>query len=507
MEGRGSNLEYAWSLPSIILLGVMVLTAGMTFVFLLAPQSLRLDEAQSLWETSRSPHAILTTVAQDVHVPLYHELLHAWRNVAGDSVVSARVLSLAFFLMAIPAMYALGAYAYGPAAGIFVASLFTLSPFMNWYASEIRMYTLFALIAILQQYFFLRLFKRESDAAWIGYGITTVVGIYVHYFFFLILFTEAVFFFARRSLFSASALRRFISAWAVAALSFVPWIWYVIRQGQAQNQQPLLAVPTTVDLFNVFSQFLFGFQSNAINTIFLSLWPVLILVAFLALRKHSTGRPETDFFMLSVILPVGLALAISLVVPLFVSRYLIFVIPAFYLLIANIFSRYPLPGRWVAGGALIALMVAMLGVQTVSAMTPVKEDYRAAVSYLSLNARPQDVILISAPFTIYPIQYYYRGAATLSTLPQWNRYAHGGIPAFDPGTLPQQAVDETRDADYAWLVLSYDQGYQSQILAYFDQHYGRVSAKIFSTGLAVYEYKIRYDTPLSSRPSATAMTP
>lgn len=506
MEGRGSNPGYARSLPSIILLGLMMLTA-VTFAFSLTLQSLRLDEAQSLWETSRSPQAILTTVAQDVHVPLYHELLHAWRNVIGDSVVSARILSLAFFLMAIPAMYALGRCAYGPATGSFAAVLFTLSPFMNWYASEIRMYTLFTFIAVLHQYFFVRLFKRESDAAWIGYGITAVIGIYVHYFFFLVLFTEAVFFFARRSLFSPSAFRRFLLAWGVAALSFVPWIWYVIRQGQAQNQQPLLAVPTTVNLFNVFSQFLFGFQSNAINTAFLSLWPVLILVAFLALRKHSMGRPETDFFMLSVILPVGLALAISLIVPLFVSRYLIFVIPAFYLLIANIFSRYPLPGRWLAGGALIALMVAMLGVQTVSATTPVKEDYRAAVAYLSLNARPQDVIVISAPFTIYPIQYYYRGAATLATLPQWNRYAHGGIPAFDPGTLPQQAVDETRDADYAWLVLSYDQGYQSQILAYFDQHYGRVSAKTFSTGLSVYEYKIRYDTPLSSRAPATAIVP
>jgi hypothetical protein len=46
-------------------------------------QSLRLDESQSLWQSGRSAADILTIVAQDVHVPLYHELLHFWRICCG----------------------------------------------------------------------------------------------------------------------------------------------------------------------------------------------------------------------------------------------------------------------------------------------------------------------------------------------------------------------------------------------------------------------------------------
>src|SRR6185437_5404350 len=95
---------------------VFAISALMLSVFALSyffiNQSLRLDEAQSLWQTSRGPVAILGLVAEDVHVPLYHELLRLWRVFVGDSVESARLLSQLFFLLSIPALYALGAYAY-----------------------------------------------------------------------------------------------------------------------------------------------------------------------------------------------------------------------------------------------------------------------------------------------------------------------------------------------------------------------------------------------------------
>jgi mannosyltransferase len=503
---RRANVRSTSVASTAAILLALMLTAGFFALFFI-PQSLRLDESQSLWETSRSPQAILTTVAQDVHVPLYHELLHAWRNTVGDSVTSSRSLSLLFFLAAIPLLYLLGASLYGRTAALFATLLFTLSPFMNWYASEIRMYTLFVLMAILHQYFYVRLFKKESDGAWVGYLITAVIGVYVHYFFFLILFTEAFFFLMHRSLFQPHALKRFIATAFVVILSFAPWVWYVIHEGQAQNQQPSLPVPTSINLFGVFSQFLLGFQTDPVNTVFLSLWPLVIILVFLALRKRTYAEPETEFLVISIVVPVTLAFAISFFVPLFVSRYLIFVAPALYLLIAYVFSRYPGRGRVVASGVLALLMSLMLAVEVTSAATPVKEDYRDVVSYLSATAHAQDAIIVSAPFTIYPIEYYYRGTAPLLTLPEWNRYAHGAIPGFDPSTLASQVATETAGVNYAWLVLSYNQGYQQQIQDYFDRHYARVYAHTFSSGLTVYGYKVRYDTPLAQLPLSTTTIP
>ncbi len=477
----------------------MVLSLGMSFFFFNG-QSLRLDEAQSFWQSSRSVSQILSLVAQDVHVPLYHELLHFWRLFGGDSVQGARLLSLVLYLATIPLAYLLGKRAYDRGTGLFVATLLALSPFMNWYANEVRMYTLLTLLVVLNQYFFIELWKerRNAERTWALYVITAVLGVFTHYFFFLNLAGQAIFFFMRRSLFPHVALRRFIYSGLCVAACFAPWLWFVFSQGQAQNASPVLSIPTTVNLFNAFSQFLFGFQDDHVNTFFLSLWPVTLILGFLAMRKSNRMDPVTEYFLVSVLSAILLAFVVSLfVTPVFESRYLIFTVPALYLLLSRLFALYPVRAATLARGALAGLMVLMLGVEVASPQTPVKEDYRAAAQYLTEHAAPQDVVVLSAPFTVYPVDYYYHGPAPLKTLPDWDRYAYGAIPAFNPDTLPAQVASTTEAHQYAWVLLSYDQGYEKQVRDYLNGHYERVLDKTFSPGLELLVYKLRYDTPLS----------
>ena len=141
-------------------------------------------------------------------------------------------------------------------------------------------------------------------------------------------------------------------------------------------------------------------------------------------------------------------------------------------------------------------MVTALAIEIINPSTPVKEDYRGVALYLEENAKAQDVIVISAPFTVYPLEYYYRGDVPLSTLPNWDRYAYGPLPRFDEKALPAQADDATKTHQNAWVMLSYDQGYEKNIKDYFDTHYERLFAKDFSPGLRLYEYKIGYGTPV-----------
>ncbi|MDE2041267.1 MAG: glycosyltransferase family 39 protein, partial [Patescibacteria group bacterium] len=267
-----------------LMLGVIALS---TFFF--AGQSLRLDEAQSLWQTSRSPLAMFQVVAQDVHVPLYHLMLHYWQVYLGNGVATARVLSLIFFVMMIPAIYVLGARAYSPPVGLFAAILTAASPFLNWYGNEIRMYSLFAFVTTVNQYYFLSLFagSRRPDntvkrSVWLMYGFSLIIGLCTHYFFSFNAAAQALFYFTHKGRFPRRALRNFIIIGCITLAIFTPWILFVINQGSAANTQPLLAKPTTIDLFNTFSQFMFGFQSDHINTILISLWPLLVLLIFLS---------------------------------------------------------------------------------------------------------------------------------------------------------------------------------------------------------------------------------
>ncbi|MBX4191952.1 glycosyltransferase family 39 protein [Candidatus Parcubacteria bacterium] len=464
-------------------------------------QSLRLDEAQSLWQTSRSATDILTLVAQDVHVPLYHELLHYWRLFTVDSVEFARLLSLLFYLASVPLLYRLGAMVYGARAGFFAATLFAISPFMNWYGNEIRMYTLFTMLVILNQYFYIKIMHKENSA-WLGYITTALLGVFSHYFFFINLFAQMVFFFWRRKLFPPGAFVKFCFTATVVVLSFLPWAVYVWYQGQAGFAEPVLPIPDTTNLFSTLAQFLFGFQTDHINTFFLSLWPITLIFLFLTLRHSVRLAPETEYFLLTVVSSVCLVFFISFITPVFVSRYLIFTVPALYLLLASLLNNYPPRLAVILRAGMVMLMLLMLGIEIVNPTTPVKEDYRAAAQYFTSHSTPQDVIVLSAPFTVYPVEYYYRGATPVETLPQWDQYAHGAIPVFTEETLPSEVPKITESHQNVYLLLSYNQGYEDKVKEYFDSHFAQIESRQFSEALNLYVYRIRYDTPNSQAVSA-----
>lgn len=495
-DGRREPSRTTVALLLLGMVGIIVLLALLFFL----NQSLRLDEAQSLWQTSRAPLDTIRLVAGDVHVPLYHLLLHFWRLFVGDSVVIARLLSLLFLAISIPATYALGALAYNRRVGLFAAFLMAVSPFMNWYGNEIRMYTLFTLLVVLNQYCFLRIFLHRSAGAWWGYFVTALLGIFSHYFFLLSLASQALFFIARRELFPRGSLKRFAAIALLLAVAYVPWLYVVQSTGTATNQQPLLEPPTTVNLFSTFAQFLFGFQDDHVNTIFLSLWPIGLVFAFVALRDRRKASPAGLYFLTTILASVAIAFAVSATVrPVFVSRYLSFTIPSLYLLLAAHLDAYAPRFRAVSKFALGALMLATLVVEVVSTATPVKENYRQAAEYLNGHVAPQDVVAVSAPFTVYPVEYYYRGPAPLETVPLWNRNQFGPIPSFSEDRLPSEVEQLTASHQNLWLLLSYDQGYEAQVKRYFDTHYQKIGERQFSSDLTLYEYKILYTEPYSVR--------
>ncbi len=477
------------------ILGFLMIGVVLFSVFFLSKQSLRLDEAQSLWQSSHSPAGILKVVASDVHVPFYHLLLHAWQKWVGNDIALARDFSLIFFVLTIPAVYLLGNLSFSRSVSLFAAIMFAASPFLNWYGSEIRMYSLLTLLTVLNQYFFLLIFKRQpvTRLTWTGYLITAILGMFTHYFFSLVLLVEVLFYFTHRRLFPSNTFKKLAAtALAIAAL-MAPWLYYVYSLKALGNSQPNLSPPDTVNLFNSFSQFVFGFQNDHVNTILVSLWPISVLLAFLALRRKNNMLPDVRYFLMSAVIPIVIAFIVSVfVLPLFVARYMIVTVPSLYLFLGWIISTYPRPLRNPIKALLIVVMCSMLLQQVVSASTPVKENFREAAQYLNLNADARDVIAVSAPFTIYPVIYYYQGPAMITTLPIWDRFKVGSIPPFDPATLPAQ-VDQIKGGHQnLWLLLSYDQGYEEELRLYFDTHFQRLGEFDFSPGLRLYKYKLRY---------------
>ncbi len=480
--------------PRLVIAVLMLITLGLS-LFVFSQQSLRLDEAQSLWQTSHTPAKMISIIAQDVHVPLYHILLHGWQFLFGNNIETARLLSLVFFLMTIPGIYLLGKTAYNNSVGIFAALLLSISPFMNWYGNELRMYSLFTLLAIANQYFFIRILRHcempYHRYLWWGYGITALLGLFTHYFFGFALLSQVIFFFLYKKEFPPEALSKFIATGLTVGILFSPWLGYVYSLGSASNMRPLIEAPTSINVFNTFSQFLFGFQDNHINTILVSLWPLSVLLVFLSLRSGKRTRPESIYFLMAVLIPITAVFAISATIrPIFLTRYLILTLPSLYLIISWLLWTYPPRLAFVVKSGLVIVVVMTLIVEVVSAGTPVKENYREASLYLTERATPRDIIVVSAPFTIYPVEYYYRGNASLETLPRWDRYTQGPVPPYIESKIPSEVAAIKANHDVLWLLLSYDQGYEQKIRHYFDSNYERLESKTFSPGLTLHAYKL-----------------
>ncbi|MDP3958390.1 MAG: glycosyltransferase family 39 protein [bacterium] len=479
-----------------VLVGLLMCLALAVSLFFFSGESLRLDESQSLWQSSHSVSRILDIVGQDVHVPLYHLILHFWQLMVGGGVAGARFLSLLFFLAGIPLMYALGMRAFEHrAAALFATALFALSPFMNWYGNEIRMYSMLTFLALLSHFLFLGIYREGGGfGRWAGYAAVSIVGVFTHYFFWLVIAAQFVFYLAVRRAFPAGSGKNLAGVFGLLALAFLPWLLYLRNLNQlAASSQPLLPVPTSIDVWNAFSQFIIGFQNDWLNALVVSLWPLVVLVSFLTLRRHSTVPREAGYFLAMLLLPaLALFTASVLLKPIYVSRYLIFTAPALYLLVGWVLTLYPRFVSFFGKAGLIAAMAAGLYLQVTNADMQMRENYRAAAEYMSAGTAPSDIVILSAPFTVYPVEYYYKGPADIRTLPEWDRSLRGDIPPFNEDSLPEDVARLTEGHRRAWLLLSYDQGYEDEIRNYFDTRYHMLDRKRFSEGLDLYVYQLRY---------------
>lgn len=492
--------------------------AGITIIisfFTLFSQSIRLDESQSLWVSTKPVASILSLDAKDVLVPLYSIILHFWLQFFGTSVIAARVLSLIFLIATIPVLFILYREASNDRIALISTLAFSLSPFVIWYGNETRMYALFTCIAALSNVFFLRMVRSDGLRGKLGYFMSTVIGFYTHYFFVFLVITQmlylcgAVFLRGVRrsdvrhsSIVSFRRYRRlffiYFGVVFLAIIFFLPWGIYVIRLGAAANTQPLIPPPTSFNIFQAFVNFIFGFQPSFVQAIIISLWPLLVMVFFFIFtRKNRIDAKNIEYFVVASFLPIALVYVASYIKPIFLSRYLIFTTPSLFFLLIWILMSYSRKISAILVSFVLLVLFGLMMYQNISTSTPVKEDYHDVASYLNTHAGPSDIVAVTPPFTIYPIEYYYTGNARLSSIPQWDRYSQGPVPAFSLSGLQKQLHLYKTQYNSIYIIFSYDQGYQKIIEQYMDTHYQRLVLKKYSPGLELHVYRLRYDVKTS----------
>jgi mannosyltransferase len=281
----------------------------------------------------------------------------------------------------------------------------------------------------------------------------------------------------------------FIIAGTLTIIGFIPWLYRVLSSSGV-SADPILAAPTSIDFFNVFSRFLFGFQIDPVNSIILSLWPLLFVLLIISIRPRKPISPETAFFIVAALLPLLVAFTASYIIkPVFLSRYLVVsLVPLYILITQSMLAFKPAIRQQLITVTTCALVVATF-VQLTHPDTPVKEDFASVALTLEAEATPQDIILLSAPFMVYPINYYYEGVARVDTLPDWDRFRGEGLSAaVNNSTIAADVAQFSDNKQRIFVVVGYDQGYEADVRNYFKANHTQIDQIRFSNDLQLLVY-------------------
>ncbi len=369
------------------------------------------DEAFSVW-MGRQPLSEIVAVGADTHPPLYLFSLHAWLRMAGSSPLAIRFLSVLFGTLTIPVVYALGRRTLGQTSGQLAALLMALSPVLVYYSQETRMYGLVTLLAAASLYWVVRIPDRPGGPwPYAAYLLVTIALVYTHYYALALVAAQNLvllpFFVVRRRW---PALRRWIALQAAVVLAYAPWIvaqsrflgdragarfgeWNLstalrIAGETARAVSAGLAVPATA--------------AWVISGVFLA---IVASGLFVLLSRRGLGA---WLIAAHLLLPPFLAWIVHPIMPFFYPRYLLIIVPAFYLLAARGVLSLGRLGRPLAfGGALLLLAGSAYGLHGYyTDEAYVKGRYGQMMAHVEAHAQPGDGLILANQLQRPLYEYY-----------------------------------------------------------------------------------------------------
>ena len=390
--------------------------------------------------------------------------------VCGDSDFALRVPSALFATLMIPLLYVLGRRLRNPQAGLWAAFLGSISPFYLWYAQEARMYTMVASLGLASIYCLWRATEERKWTWGLGFGLIASAALITHYFYAVLLGYEAALVFlwwpsrTHTSPEGPTGRRRGMGRWVwvmVLPLPLLSLLAFWVLRSIRLLQSPPSHAPFLIMIRDTFTAFSLGLSIDVtkvwiLSLLFLavfivgliSLWmrpPDSILDAGRAfsIRTRSAGPA---LLLASIALPLITITALSLLAISVSYRYVMIFSPAFHLGLGigleAISRRSGLLGALFATVLSIAMLASMYQYHA-DKRYQVKEDYIAAVRFITRNERPGDAIIVNGPESIPAFRHYYEGRLPIVALPQ------SGSSAEDVG---HQVTNWMQPYDRLWLL-------------------------------------------------------
>jgi hypothetical protein len=441
--------------------------------------------------------------------PLYYVLLRLWVYATGQSTFALRYLSLCAGVLAIVLVYRMGRSLFTPCIGGLSALLMACSPYMVWYSQEVKMYALLCVVVLATLDLYRHALRNGSWLSWLVVLILVWITITLHFMGGLVVLVMVL----QYAVWWPDTRRQWPGALlvligvAVPALIALPWAFDLLIAGGNIGHR-FVRLPDMIEtLLHAFARgilathrtwpiglALFGLLAGTV------LWPNGALFSGLIVAVRGTKQPSKLVERGRAVLalwawlatPVLGLYAISLRVPLFLDRYLIWIGPAFYTLIGRGMAEIRRRSWPIFALALTALIgFNGWGIWQQDSQ-PIKSDFRAAAAYVRQHRASDELVLFHISYVRYTFEYYYGDASP---------YAEG-IPSDEqttPELVDQLMTARTAGYDIVWLILSepemWDQ--RGMTVAWLDAH-GTIEMQADFARVSVIKYHLSPGPPAQS---------
>lgn len=402
-----ANIFLSWSFPqrrpmsrsNFYLIFIIFVAAGLR-LWGLENSSLWTDELSS-WRHSHQPSLIdvINSVKPDAHPPAYFALLHYVIKYFGDSEFWLRLPSALAGIVTVYLTFLLGRQLYSSREGYIAAAIMALSWAPIYYSQEARAYSLLLLVSIALFHYWQKImwaFNENTEipkSTYLAYLVTATMMNYLHYFGLQLVVLQLLGFCAL-FVFRPHILLKIAVLYSLVFLAYLPWVPVMMGQMSAHSSH-WIAESTFLD--SAASLVVFSYKIDT-TALVLLIAPAYFYALFTGLRN--IGHTQTlsscraavfssgGLLVLWVTIPFLAAFAQSIVIrPILIDRYLIFILPAVYILLARGIALAPLTlGRiWVVLICIVLFVTLVFDEHYYS--QPQKDQYREAVEYASLSER------------------------------------------------------------------------------------------------------------------------
>ena len=419
------------SIPSWLPISLLMVFSAALFFYRLDGEGLWLDELTSVEDSSLAPWAAFK---ENQLRPLYYFLLMGWMRLgSGDAWL--RSLSVIFALISVFLVYRLGRRLSGEATGLLAALMLAVSPSFLNHTQEIRMYVLSLCLGVAGSLCLANILlierskkpeqkpeQKSEQKFFAGWALFRLLAIYTVPLNVTLLLPDVLMIWLRfrkeRSvLFNAAKWLLLLGLLWIPALQSViaeasPSSSYASHHASAQPPS-IAALIRPLKFLTVWP---FAVQENAIVALFYKLFtPLLVALAAAGLiRKHRS--PALFWAFAWLILPVLPIIAFSyLSVPIWVNRYLLFVSPYLFILLAAGFVR--LWQQWRIAAVVMATLylLAVSGGVVHHYTSQERPDYKFNIATIEQYEQPGDAVVWGYYYT-KPLRYYYDGQSEVYPL-------------------------------------------------------------------------------------------